>query len=77
MEQINLEDNQKELKSGEGKDGEGDFFHHQWKKMGECLGKKCGKKMGINNPCSVSAERVLVLMSRCVHTSVQGVLHAG
>ncbi len=35
MEQINLEDNQKELKSGEGKDGEGDFFHHQWKKMGE------------------------------------------
>lgn len=35
MEQINLKDNQKELKSGEGKDGEGDFFHHQWKKMGE------------------------------------------
>ena len=26
MEQINLEDNQKELKSGEGKDGEGVFF---------------------------------------------------
>ena len=26
MEQINLEDNQKELKSGDGKDGEGDFF---------------------------------------------------
>lgn len=32
MEQINLEDNQKVLKSGDGKDGEGDFFHHQWKK---------------------------------------------
>ncbi len=33
MEQINLEDNQKELQSGDGKDGEGVFFHHQWKKI--------------------------------------------
>ncbi len=44
MEQINLEDNQKVLKSGDGKDGEGDFFHHQWKKIEKnspCSGRCC------------------------------------
>jgi hypothetical protein len=34
MEQINLEDNQKELKSGDGKDGEGDFFSSSVEKDG-------------------------------------------
>ena len=34
MEQINLEDNQKELKSGDGKDGEGEFFSSSVEKDG-------------------------------------------